>query len=305
MGHLHHHHPDTATRLAHSAADIGPLVRLASTLSLAVATVLMVSKVGAWWMTDSLSLFSSMVDSGLDMLTSLINFMVVRYALRPADEDHRFGHGRAEDIAGLAQATFISGSGFFILFEAAQRLWNPTTIEQTDVGLWVMGFSMVCTTALVLFQRYVIKRTQSTVIAADSLHYITDILSNFAVIVALILVNQYGIQWADPVLALLIAGYIFYGAWEIGHSSFQKLMDSEFSIESHEKIDAIVRAHPGVLGYHDLRTRQAGMRQFIQMHVDLDGQQTLHSAHDISEALEHKLLEQFPRAEIFLHQDPK
>lgn len=302
MGHNHSH-----IRIPQGPEDavFVPLVKLATLASLCVALVLLVAKLAAWFMTDSLSLLSSLVDSGLDVLTSAINFMVVRYALQPADEEHRFGHGRAEDIAGLAQATFISGTGIFILVEGIERLFRPVPIEQTDIGLWVMGLSMIATTGLVIFQRYVIRKTKSVVVAADSLHYVTDILSNFAVIVALVLSTQYDVEWADPILALLIAGYIFYGAWEIGYTSFQKLMDREFSEEEREEIIAMVNAHEGVLGFHDLRTRQAGMDQFIQMHVDLNGTQSLHDAHEIADSLEKKLQAHFPRAEIFIHQDPK
>jgi len=283
----------------------GRLMRLATMASIAAATSIVLVKVVAWLITDSLSLLSSLVDSVLDILASLVTFAAVRYALRPADDDHRFGHGKAEDIAAFAQSAFIAGSGLFIGIEAIKRLIQPHPLEHHMVGIGVMLFSIVVTLCLLVFQHYVIARTHSTAIKADALHYRSDLFVNLAVIIAFL--GSWYFQWEalDPLFALGIAFYVFHAAWKVGRGAFDNLMDKEFPDEQRNKIIQAVLEHKHVLGVHDLRTRGSGATPFIQFHLELKGDLKLRDAHRISHEVEEKVLTLFPHAEITIHQDPE
>lgn len=281
------------------------LLRLATYASVTVAAILIVCKLGAWLVTDSVSLLSTMIDSMLDVLASLVNLIAIRHALQPADREHRFGHGKAEPLAGLAQAAFISGSAVFLVLESAERLVRPQEITSTDVGLIVMVFSIVLTLGLVGFQRYVVAKTGSVAIKADSLHYQTDVLVNISVIVSLLLASKLGWSLADPVFALGIAAYIVWGALSIGKSSLRILMDHELPDNDRTRIREISMSHEGVTNIHDLRTRSSGQQTFIQLHLEMDGNISLFEAHEISDAVEISLQEAFPMAEVLIHEDPE
>ncbi len=272
-----------------ASAEQAQLMRKATRFSVVVAIILIFIKFIAWSFTDSLSLLSSLVDSLLDVLSSLINLMAVRYALQPPDDEHRFGHGKAEDIAGLMQSAFIAGSGLFICVEAIKRLYKPEVVSHGSVGIGVMLFSIFLTAMLVLYQRYVIRKTGSVVISADLTHYMMDLLTNSGVIIAFLLTTGMGWQWADPLFAILISFYIFKGAWEVGSRAFQHLMDRECSDEERETIEGIALSHDMVRGIHDLRTRRSGIYSFIQFHLDMDADLTLQQAHDIAEEVESML----------------
>ena len=279
-------------------------MRWATYASVATATTLIVVKLGAWLMTDSVSLLSTLIDSILDAVASLVSLFAVRQALTPADREHRFGHGKAEPLAALGQAAFITGSAVFLVFEALNLLLNPRPIMNAPIGIGVMVFSILATGLLVLFQRYVIRRSQSVVIRADSLHYLGDLLINAAVIVALLGVSQFGWTLLDPLFAIAIAAYILKTAWTIAGDSLHMLMDRELPDEERARIARIVRAHPEVLDLHDLRTRMAGPQTFIQLHLELNGDLTLWDAHAISDQVEAELKAAFPQAEVLIHEDP-
>jgi len=249
-------------------------------------------------------MLSTLIDSLLDAAASLLNLIAVHHALSPADMEHRFGHGKAEALSGLAQAAFISGSAVFLLIEAVERLMNPKAIENTEIGFWVMALAIGLTLLLVTFQRHVVAKTGSVAIAADSVHYRMDILVNISVIVSLLLSSRFALGWADPVFALAIAGYILWGAWQIGITAYHMLMDRELEDDERQAIEKIAMDHPDVLGVHDLRTRSSGTRQFIQLHLEMDGTITLHDAHIISDAVEAGILKAFPNAEVLIHEDP-
>ena len=273
--------------------------------SVSVAAVLICAKMGAWLFTDSVSLLSSLVDSLLDAAASLVNLFAVRQALQPADQEHRFGHGKAESLAGLAQAAFIAGSGVFLLLESVERIISPNAIENGPIGIAVMGFSIVLTVGLVGFQMYVVKRTGSVAISADSLHYHIDILINFAVIVSLILASFGGWILADPLFAILIVAYMSIGAYKILRQSLNDLMDTEFPEEDRARIRDIVLEHPKVHEIHDMRTRSSGPYSFIQLHIEMDHDITLLEAHNISDQVMYKVEAAFPNTEVLIHQDPE
>lgn len=282
----------------------GRLMRLASYAAVTVALVLIAAKLAAWLLTGSVALLSSLIDSVLDGFASMVAFIAIRQALAPADKEHRFGHGKAEPIAALAQAAFIVGSALFLSVEAARRLWAPQPLAQQEVGIAVMLFSILLTLALVAFQRHVIRRTGSLVVSADSLHYKGDLLINLSIIASLVLTGWFDFLLADPVFALGIACYLVWNARGIGGEALDMLMDRELPEEERRLILALARDHPGVLGVHDLRTRAAGPHRFIQMHLELDGAISLAEAHAIADAVEAKIEAAFNGAEVIVHQDP-
>ena len=279
------------------------LLRLATGASVTVAGVLIAGKLAAWLATGSVTVLASLVDSLMDAAASLINLMAVRYSLQPADDEHRFGHGKAEALAGLGQATFIAGSALFLLLEAVNRLVNPAPLDAVAAGIGVMAFAVVATLLLLGIQRHVIRLTGSTAIKADSLHYATDLATNLATILALVLASM-GWNGADPLFALAIATYIFYSAFDIGREAVALLMDRELPDGVRAQIRDLAFSQPDVLGLHDVRTRQAGHQYFVQLHVELDDELPLRRAHAITNAIEAAIAEVFPGAEVIVHQDP-
>jgi len=286
------------------AADNGRLMRLATYASVTVALCLITLKVVAYVMTDSVSMLSTLIDSLLDTVASVINLLAVRAALTPADKEHRFGHGKAEPLAAMGQSAFIGGSAVFLLVEAGNRLFNPSAIQNTGLGIIVMLISIAATIALVIFQRRVIQRTGSVAIKADSLHYLGDLFVNCAVIVSLLLWRQFGWSFIDPLFAVAIAAYILFTAWQVAQTSLDLLMDRELPDSARRKIRDIALAHREVRDIHDLRTRSSGQATFIQFHLELDGNTLLSRAHTVSDEVEDAILVAFPGAEVIIHQDP-
>ncbi|MBL9099214.1 MAG: cation diffusion facilitator family transporter [Alphaproteobacteria bacterium] len=280
------------------------LKRWATYAAVGVAASLIVVKLWAWILTGSVAMLATLVDSTLDLVASGLNLLAVRHALTPADEEHRFGHGKAEALAGLGQAAFIGGSAVFLLFQSVERLIDSRPIEQEAIGLIVVGISIAATVALVLFQRYVIARTRSLAISADRLHYATDIATNLGVVVAFIVAGYWGWTAADPLMGLAIGAVIAWGAFLILRGSYDELMDREFDEADRARIKDIVNRHGGVVSLHDLRTRRAGHRSFIQLHLELPPGMTLIEAHRISDEVEDAIKAAFPDAEVLTHQDP-
>ncbi len=284
--------------------DKARLMRLATLLSMSVAVLMIGAKLAAWILTDSVALLSTLIDSTLDGVASLVNFLAIRHALQPADHDHRFGHAKAEPLAGLAQSAFIAGSALFLTGESVQRLFHPAEVKEANFGIGVMLVAVVVTLALVIFQRFVVRRTGSLAIGADHLHYTGDLMMNGAVILSLLLSTQFGLTLADPILAMLIALYLLYGSWGIALRSYNLLMDREFPEPTRQRIAAICMDEPGIRGVHELRTRSAGLTDFIQIHLSMDPDITLREAHDLSDRVEAKLRQEFPNADVIIHQDP-
>ncbi|PCI10754.1 MAG: divalent metal cation transporter FieF [Thiotrichales bacterium] len=284
-------------------AESERLLKLATRASVTTAVILIIAKLIAYWQTDSVSILASLVDSLMDAAASIINLLAVAYALAPPDEEHRFGHGKAESLAGMAQATFIAGSGLFLIVEAIQRLINPQPIEAFNIGMGVMIFSIIATLILLSIQRHVIAKTNSTAIRADALHYKTDLFTNAAIIVALLL-SQFGWLGIDPLFALAIAAYILYSSWAIGSEAVHDLLDHELPEETRKQIIEIAKRHPEVRGMHDLRTRLSGRTEFIQMHIELDDELPLIDAHEIADQVEDEINRAIPTADVVIHLDP-
>lgn len=287
-------------------SDQNRLAVLASRLSVAVAIVLVVAKAVAWSLTDSVSILASLADSSMDAMVSVVNLLALRYALSPADDDHRFGHGKAEAIAAVSQAAFIVGSSLILVFHCVERITSPekhAQLSHSDVGIAVMLFSIVLTLALVAVQGAAVKRSGSAVVQADRLHYLSDLLTNVSVLVALALA-KFGFVQADVIIGLGVAAYLCYGAIRIGHPAMQMLMDHELSPELVGQFVEIARSHPDVVGVHDIRTRQSGTTYVVQLHLDMDPQTTLAHAHAIADEVEEMIVSRYPNADIIIHQDP-
>lgn len=281
------------------------LLRLATHASVATATILIAAKAAAWLMTGSVSLLTTLIESMMDLAASVINLFAVRHALQPADSHYRFGYGKAEPLAGLAQAAFVAGSAIFLIIEAIDRLITPKPISNEAVGIGVMFFSMAVTFVLIRIQAYVVRRTQSLAINADSLHYKGDFLIHGGVIVSLLLSAALGWQLSDPLFGIAIALYILWNAKTIAAESLHILMDRELEESERRRIHAIVLSHPEVIDIHDLRTRSSGPRVFIQFHLELPPAISLTRAHEISDSVEAKLRAAFPNAGVIIHQDPE
>lgn len=279
-------------------------VRLASTSSVLVAVTLIAIKLYAWLQTESASMLASLTDSILDSGASIFSFFAIRYALQPADEEHRFGHGKAESLAALAQSAFIAGSSMLLVFHSIQQLLHGGSIPKIGDGIVVSVIAIFITSILIVIQRIAIRQTQSQAIKADNLHYQSDILLNFAVIVALMLTSM-GWLWADSIFAIGIAGYLIVGAIKIGWDAFQSLMDRELSEEHQKHIAETTMSVDGVKGFHGLRTREAGPVRFIQLHIELDNSLSLLRAHAIADDVEAELMKVFPGADIIVHMDPE
>jgi ferrous-iron efflux pump FieF len=285
------HHKVLATRATYAAVG--------------VSAILILAKFFAWMRTDSLSLQASLIDSLLDMVSSLINLLIVRQALKPADAEHRFGHGKAEALGGLAQSAFIAGSAVWLIIDALHRLISPHGLQESLTGSIVMLIAITLTLLLVLYQRHVIKQTRSLAISADSLHYLGDLYTNVGVLISLNVSTFLGWTRLDSVVGAGIAGYILYTSWCIARRSLDVLMDRELPDEARLQIMEIALSDARVLGVHDLRTRSAGARDFIQMHLDMDETLSLLKAHEVADDVEFALQKAFPHAEIIIHQDPR
>lgn len=279
-------------------------MKAAGYASIMTALLLVGLKIWAWLATGSVAVLSSLVDSLLDGFASLITLYAVHQALVPADEDHRFGHGKAEPLAALAQSAFITASAIFLILQAGNRLLTPQPIERGELGLIIIGGSILLTLLLVLFQSLVIRKTGSLAITADRLHYLGDLIPNLAVIAALALTSLLNISWIDPVFGLLAALYLLKGAWQTGRTALDMLMDRELPEEIRQQVLDIALSIEGVQGLHDLRSRQSGNTSFFQLHLELSPDLPLIEAHAISDRVEQKILDQFPEAEILIHQDP-
>ena len=282
----------------------GRLMRQATYAAVAVAITLIAMKSVTFYLTGSVAMLGTLMDSLLDGAASLLNLVAVRHSLTPADHEHRFGHGKAEALAGLGQAIFILGSAGFIIYESISRVITPEPISNSWSGMVVIVVAIALTLALVAFQRHVITRTGSIAIAADSVHYRGDLFMNLAALFAIFLSGVLGIHWADAVGGALIALLIAYSAVQIALSSYNQLMDAELDDADRERIAAIAKSHAEVVDIHDLRTRKSGTQTFIQFHLEMDGKISLSRAHMISDDVEVRIMEAFPEAEVIIHQDP-
>ena len=286
-----------------STEDYAFWVRLAAIFSTSTAFILVVIKLYAWLATDSSAMLASTTDSILDLFASIMSIVILRFALAPADKEHSFGHGKAESLAGLVQASFVLGSAIILIFNGVSRVISPQVIVHSEVAIWVTIISLVLTLMLVASQRYVIKRTGSIIISGDALHYQSDIFLNLGVLVAIILSQGIWLQ-ADGVFTILVALYLVFGAGQIMVQSVSQLMDTELSDEELATIKTIVLTHKQAIGIHELRTRQSGVQRFIQFHLELSDDLSLLEAHSIGDEIELSICNALAPCEVFIHHDP-
>ncbi len=279
-------------------------MRRAARASVAVALLLVTIKAVAYFASHSVALLASLADSSLDLFTSALNLFAIHEALAPADAEHRFGHGKAEPLAGLAQGAFIAASALFLVIQAIGRLQAPQPVENSGEAIVVMLVSVAATVGLVLYQRRAIQRSGSLAVRADQMHYLGDLATNIGVVAAIWLVAEWGWLSADPIIALMIAAILVASAWQVFRQSLDQLMDHELRTDQRDRIKSIIMAHPEVLSLHELKTRQAGLHTFIQVHIELPPHMKLAEAHQVSDAVEGDLMGAFPHAQVIIHQDP-
>lgn len=288
---------DTATNRLNASAGV---------LSVTVALVLVLAKLWALGQTGSLAVAATLADSALDLMVSLGGLVAIIYAAKPADDDHNFGHTSAEDLAALAQSLFILVSAGVIAVASVMRLLadEVTLPEREGQGIAILVFSIVVTFGLVVWQRYVARKTGNKVVAADSLHYIGDLIPNMGAILALWASGALGLHQIDSVVALAAAAFLAVGALRIGKVAWDALMDRQADPAMISGITAIAEGFTGVHGFHDLKTRRAGSKVFVNLHIELDGTQTLDAAHAIGAALRRAIIAEYPQADVLIHKDP-
>lgn len=304
-GHHHHHHGHGGHHRGAAAGERSKLTSRAALASISMALFLVGLKAWASWDTGSVAMLGSLADTLLDFVASLITFLGVRWAAMPADEEHRYGHGKAEALAALSQVTLISLSALGIAWRAFDRLRSGEPTSGLELGVGVSIVAMVATFGLLAYQRYVIRKTGSVAILTDHVHYQTDVLLNLSVIAALLLDQLVGWRLADPLFGFAIAGWLMYGAWGAASHSVDQLMDREWPEQEREAFLAATRDYPELEGLHDLRTRTSGAHRFVQFHVWVPGDWTVQEAHDRMDAVEEKLQHRFPGTEIIIHLDPE
>jgi ferrous-iron efflux pump FieF len=288
-----------------TAAERATLTTRAALASIAMAVTLIALKSYAAMETSSMAMLGSLADSGLDLVASLVVLLGVRIAAVPADQDHRFGHGKAEALAAFVQVILITLSAGFIGFRAVQRLLSGAETAEAELGIGVSIVAMVLTVALISYQRHVVKRTGSLAIGTDRLHYSSDLALNGSVIVALVLDQFAGITGADAIFGLLIAAWLMWGAWSASSHALDQLMDREWPNDLRERFLAAAKDYPELAGIHDLRTRTSGTHYFAQFHVWVPAEWTVKHAHDRLDAVEEELQQRFPATEILIHIDPE
>jgi ferrous-iron efflux pump FieF len=273
--------------------------------SVSVATILIIAKLWALGQTGSLSIAASLADSGMDLMIALGGLMAIYYASRPPDDDHAFGHTSAEDLAALAQSAFILVSAAIIAVTSTRRLLStaPVEVQAEGAGIAVMVLSIILTIALVLWQRRVARLTKSKVVSADSLHYVGDLVPNIGAIVALFAAKAFGMHQIDSVVALAAAGILVVGALRIGKSAWDALMDRSAPQDMIDNIENMAKSYPEIHAFHDLKTRMAGSKPFVNIHIELNGDQTLREAHAISASLKHHIITAYPNADVIIHKD--
>ena len=280
------------------------LVRSASIASLLVASTLIVLKYYGWVTTTSVSLLASLADSLIDFLASVFVFVAISYSMLPADAKHRFGYGKSEGLAAFVQSLLIGISGIYVCFEAIKRLLNPSQINQPSTAIWIILVSIVLTLALVMYQKYVVKKSKSIAIESDRYHYLTDTYINLSVLFSIAITGWTQFVFIDALVGLLISGVILYTSVTLLKKSFKILLDQEIQSDDRDRIREIALDHPKVLGFHDLRTRDTGRNYIIQFHLELDPNMSLLESHEITDEVTDNFLKLYPDSELIIHTDP-
>lgn len=293
LAHNHHHH------------NHGDLTTKAAIASVSMALFLLALKVYAAAETGSVALLGSLADTGFDVLASLLTLVSVRYAALPADDDHRFGHGKAESLSALVQVILVVVTAILIGWRGITRLGNHEATQHPEMGIGVSAIAILATGALLAYQHHVIKKTGSVAIHGDHVHYQGDVLLNIAVIIAIALDAFLGVRGADPIFGLGIAAWLLWGASRSARMALDQLLDKEWPAEKRDRFLAVAARHPRATGIHDVRTRSSGMHDFVQFHLWFDPKMTLSEVHDIMDEIEADLAHEFPGVEVLIHPEPE
>ena len=288
-----------------TAAQRARLTRSAALASIAMALLLAGLKIWAVMRTDSTAMLGSLADTGLDLIASIATLIGVWVAAQPADEEHRFGHGKAEALAAMFQVVLISLSAVGLAFRGVSQLIAGERVAAANEGIAVSIIAIVGTFVLLWWQRHVISKTDSVAIKTDNVHYKSDLFLNLAVIAALVLDRYFGLAGADPVFGLIIALWLAWGAWRASAEALDHLMDKEWPEEKRLRFVEVAATHPELSKLHDLRTRTSGDRDFVQFHVNLPSVMSVGEAHDVIERVEEHLCREFPGIELLIHIDPE
>ncbi|MEJ5977015.1 cation diffusion facilitator family transporter [Novosphingobium sp. PS1R-30] len=286
-------------------SNVAQLNRSAAYASIGVALLLVALKLWAAWSTGSTAMLGSLADTALDLIASLVTLVGVHVAAQPEDDQHRFGHGKAEALAAIFQVTLISISALALAARAIEQVFVGGRTESAEGGIAVSLIALVATLGLLAWQRHVIRRTRSLAIETDHVHYQSDLLLNLAVIAALALDQYVGLAGVDPLFGLLIACWLGWGAWKASQRAIDELMDKEWPAEKKARFVAVAARHPELKGMHDLRTRTSGNRDFVQFHVWVDPKMSIRAAHQVMDEIEARLQAEFPDVEILIHPDPE
>jgi len=295
-----------SSRIHLVASEEAEMKNSVARLSVVVALFLIALKATSGWLTGSLSVWASLLDSVLDLFASTLNFIAVRAASRPADEDHAYGHGKAESLTSLFQSIVIGTSGIFIVWEAVHRIRERHETHFEAVGIVSMMVAIAASAWLVRKLRRVAKETESPALGSDAVHYVTDIYINGGVLIALLLTAFTGWSVADPLISLVIALYIIKSAFGLAHESINVLMDRRLPVEVDAKVAEIVARYQneGIKGFHDLRTRRSGSQKFVDLHLEVDRNKPFEEAHDLTVKVLRTMEAEIPRCKVHIHTDP-
>ena len=283
----------------------GALTQRAAIASVSMAVSLLGLKAWAAWQTGSVAMLGSLADTALDIVASLVTLFSVRLAAQPADDDHAYGHGKAEALAALFQTGIISASALAIGWRGLSQIGESRAPESPELGIGVSVVAIIATIGLVSYQRYVVRKTGSVAIKADQVHYASDLVLNASVIFALILDSMLHMQGADPVFGIGIGLWLLWHAKDVASHAVGQLMDREWPEDKRERFLAVARSHPELKGIHDFRTRSSGSHEFVQFHVWVDPMMTVLEAHRVMDEVEARLMQEFPGTEILIHPDPE
>ncbi len=279
------------------------LIKLASYLSVFTAIVILIVKTYGWLLTDSQSMFASVIDSLLDVSSSLINIVAITFALQPPDKNHRFGHEKFQDLAIFSQSIFFFASSIFTLFSSFKGIYNKSLILNSSLGIDMMYLCLILTTLLVILQTYVIKKTHSKIIEVDRIHYFSDFLTNIVVVISIYCSSKF--WFIDSLAGIGISLYVMHASYSLFRQAIKNLADEEFEDHERQIIIDIVRSHKKIKGIHELKTRHAANKPFIQFHLEMDGNTSLLDAHALSDEICLEIIKHFEGGEITVHLDPE
>ena len=293
-------------RVAEIHAEEAAAKNAAARLSVLAAAFLITIKTISGFLTGSISVWASLLDSLMDIFASIVNFFAVRAAARPADEDHTYGHGKAESLAGLFQSLVITASGLFLIREAIRRIFEPPAITSEWIGIGTMAVAITVSLALVARLRRVARKTESPALASDAVHYASDIYTNGGALLALAIVYFTGWKIVDPIISIAISLYILWSAFTVGREAVDILMDRRLPLEIDEQVREIVGRFrdQGVFGLHDIRTRRSGSLKFIELHLDVDRGLSFEQAHAVTVRVLREIESEIPRSRVSIHTDP-